>query len=65
MTQAPAPDEDERPAVEPQTPPELAREVARGRSGRTPFFVLGGVALVVWLTAGVIATAVILLWIFL
>jgi hypothetical protein len=69
MTKAPAPHDHESSELEepaaPQTPPETAREVARGRSARTPFLALGSVALVVWLTAALIATVVVLLWIFL
>jgi hypothetical protein len=39
------------------------REVARGRSTRTPFLVLGSVALTVWLAAGlIVGVALLLLW---
>jgi hypothetical protein len=67
MTQAPAPGEDERPALERRAGSQDATggappEVARGESARTPLLVLGSVALTVWLAAGVIAAAVVLLW---
>jgi hypothetical protein len=39
------------------------REVARGRSTRTPFLVLGSVASTVWLVAGlIVGVALLLLW---
>jgi hypothetical protein len=39
-----------------------ARTVSRGRAARTPFVVLGSVAAVVWLAAGLIVVAAILVW---
>jgi hypothetical protein len=39
-----------------------ARTVSRGRASRTPFVVLGSVATVVWLAAGLIVLAAILVW---
>jgi hypothetical protein len=38
------------------------REVARGRSARTPFLVLGSVAATVWGVAALIAVVALLLW---
>ena len=38
------------------------REVARGRSTRTPFLVLGSVAATVWAVAALIAGVALLLW---
>jgi hypothetical protein len=38
------------------------REVARGRSTRTPFLVLGSVAATVWGVAAVIVGVALLLW---
>jgi hypothetical protein len=38
------------------------REVARGRSTRTPFLVLGSVAATVWGVAALIAGIALLLW---
>jgi hypothetical protein len=38
------------------------REVARGRSSRTPFLVLGSVAATVWAVAALIAGVALLLW---
>jgi hypothetical protein len=38
------------------------REVARGRSTRTPFLVLGSVAATVWTAAALIAGVALLLW---
>jgi hypothetical protein len=38
------------------------REVARGRSARTPFLVLGSVAATVWAAAALIAGVALLLW---
>lgn len=38
------------------------REVARGRSTRTPFVLLGSVAATVWGVAAVIAGVALLLW---
>lgn len=38
------------------------REVARGRSTRTPFLVLGSVAATVWGVAALIAVVALLLW---
>ena len=38
------------------------REVARGRSARTPFLLLGSVAATVWGVAALIAGVALLLW---
>jgi hypothetical protein len=38
------------------------REVARGRSTRTPLLVLGSVAATVWLVAGLIVGVALVLW---
>jgi hypothetical protein len=38
------------------------REVARGRSTRTPFVLLGSVAATVWSVAALIAGVALLLW---
>jgi hypothetical protein len=38
------------------------REVARGRSTRTPFLVLGSVAATVWAVAALIIVVALLLW---
>jgi hypothetical protein len=38
------------------------RTVARGRAARTPFVAMAGVAAVVWVVAGLIALAVLLIW---
>lgn len=38
------------------------REVARGRSTRTPFLLLGSVAVTVWGVAALIAGIALLLW---
>ena len=40
----------------------LETELASGRSTRSPFLLLGRVALVVWLTAGLITVVVLILW---
>jgi hypothetical protein len=40
------------------------RTVARGRAARTPFVAMAGVAAVVWVVAGLIALAVLLIWLF-
>jgi hypothetical protein len=40
----------------------LESELASDRSTRTPFLLLGGVALAVWLTAALIAGIVLVLW---
>jgi hypothetical protein len=40
----------------------LESELAGGRSTRTPFLLLGGVALAVWLFAALIAGIVLVLW---
>jgi hypothetical protein len=40
----------------------LETEVAAGRSTRTPFLLLGGVALIVWLTAALIAGVILVIW---
>ena len=39
-----------------------ARTVSRGRAARTPFVVLGSVAAVVWLAAGLIVLVALLVW---
>ncbi len=39
------------------------QEVARGRSERTPWFVLGGVTLVVAIVAGVVIAIAVLVWV--
>jgi hypothetical protein len=60
--------EHESPGVEPETPEapasaeSEARAVARGKAGRTPFVALATVATVVWLTAGLVTAAVLLIW---
>jgi hypothetical protein len=41
---------------------ETARETARGRRPSTPFALVGGVALTVWLAAGVLSAIVVLVW---
>jgi hypothetical protein len=38
------------------------REVARGRSTRTPFLVLGSVAATVWAVAALVVGVALLLW---
>jgi hypothetical protein len=60
--------EHESPSVEPE-PPQApasaeseARAVARGKAARTPFVALATVATVVWLTAGLVTAAVLLIW---
>jgi hypothetical protein len=65
-----APPHRPRPALEAdQTPEEEeslaqseARIVAEGRATRTPFVAMAGVAAVVWIAAGLIALAVLLVW---
>jgi hypothetical protein len=37
-------------------------EVARGRSARTPFLLIGGTALVVWSVATLAGAAVLVVW---
>jgi hypothetical protein len=41
------------------------REVARGRRWSTPFKVIGGVAVVIWLFAAVLIAVALSLWLFL
>jgi hypothetical protein len=54
------PPEEERPA----SPESEVRTVARGKATRTPFVALASVATVVWLVAGLITAAVLLIWLF-
>jgi disulfide bond formation protein DsbB len=45
------------------TPAGSTEEVlARGRAARTPFVLLGGMALAIWAVVAVVAVAVLLLW---
>jgi hypothetical protein len=53
---------EEREPDERDRPGKLESELAGGRSTRTPFLLLGGVALAVWLTAALIAGIVLVLW---
>ena len=39
-----------------------AHEVARGRSERTPLWLFAGVGAVVWGVAGIVAVALLLVW---
>ena len=49
--------------IEPQdTPGDVARRTAEGRDQATPFFVLGGVTLTVAVVAGILITALVILW---
>jgi hypothetical protein len=61
----PAPTEDKTSETVSPSTRENMIEVARGRNPWTPFLIIGSVAITVWLIAGVITAAVILLWIFL
>jgi hypothetical protein len=45
-----------------EPPEDEVREVARGKSTRTPFLLLGSVAATVWGTAALIAGVALLLW---
>ena len=45
------------------SPDDVAREVARGRSEATPWLVLGSVALTVGVVAGTVVAVLLLLWI--
>jgi hypothetical protein len=44
--------------------PKLETEVASGRSTRTPFLLIGGVAVAVWLTAALITGVILVIWLF-
>jgi hypothetical protein len=47
----------------PSPPAGSTEEVlARGRAARTPFVLLGGMALAIWAVVAVVAVAVLLLW---
>jgi hypothetical protein len=61
MTEPEARDESEAEETSPVL--EEAQVVARGRAARTPFVALGGVAVVVWTVAGLLAAALlVLMW---
>jgi hypothetical protein len=51
-----------RSAVAEERHEDEVREVARGRSTRTPFLLLGSVAATVWAVAALIAAVALLLW---
>jgi hypothetical protein len=40
------------------------REIARGESERTPWFVLGGVTLLIAIVAGTLIAVAVLVWVF-
>ncbi len=57
-------DERDDPAEDESRAASEVRTVARGRAARTPFVAMAGVAAVVWVVAGLIALAVLLIWLF-
>jgi hypothetical protein len=47
---------------EQKTGDNTVHEVARGKTAGTPFFLVGGVAVLVWTAAALITVAVLLIW---
>jgi hypothetical protein len=56
-------DEQERPREAPAIEPgSVEQTVGRGRAWSTPFVLVGGVATIVWLAAGIVTLAALLVW---
>lgn len=61
-TEHESPSAETEPSEAPASAEPETRAVARGKAARTPFVALATVAAVVWVLAGVITAAVLLVW---